>query len=427
MGVRFRPRSNRAWAGVAVVCVAVLLVDGLSGVAAASSSPVKELNVGLSTVAGIVNSVSTVRNNDTSGPDYIMFYSFNSSNETELTGNFSAGTGCSGDCQGVSYPFIAANTSTLKFWLMDEQTVSGKSRLYPVYINGKSDSFSLTVYGTGTAYWCIKSLKTCSHTYNLTGTSTSSVPRSANVSLAVEEEPLVSFQVGTRASLYSNYTGVFYQLTQTQCPSWIYNQDSLANIAPLILIPIGLGFFALSDYPAIEAVEFALHLATDKFVNEFFSSSTAWNASIVFPNGVPDLPFLCTNMYYTMYFADGGTTPAIYNDLVNMEALVATEQGLVNSNIKPDNASLLENLESQESTLTQASSDLAGLNASLTTFVNIPSSCQVYYGGFDGLIDGPCAPYAQYMITTFMDPVANELVADLNYTTSAYALFHHSS
>ena len=132
-------------------------------------------------------------------------------------------------------------------------------------------------------------------------------------------------------------------------------------------------------------------------------------------------------MYYTMYFADGGNVPAIYNDLVNMESLVTTEQGLVNSNIKPDNASLLKNLQSQESTLSQASSDLAGLNTSLTTFVSIPSSCQVYYGGFDGLVDGPCAPYAQYMITTFVDPISSELVADLNYTTATYALLHHST
>lgn len=375
---------------------------------------------------GYVNSVTTNRTSDTTAPNYVMYYSFNSSNDKKLTGHFSVGSGCSGGCDGASYPFLANNTTIMKFWLMDNQTVSGKAKLFPVYINGKSDSFSLTVYGTNTAYWCIKPLKTCAHTYTLSGTTTSSVPRSANVSLAASESSIISFQGSTRESLYGNYTSLLYQLTQS-CPTLSYNQNSVNNVIPLILIPIELGVLVPGDNFFEKAVEFALGLAAHpQFVNEFFYGSSSWNASIEFPNGVPDLPFLCTNIYYTMLNADGGNVPQIYYDMQNMMNLVSAEQNLVNSAIKPKNATLLSNLDAQKSTISQAMQDLSGLNSSLYTFVEIPSSCQVYYGGWDGYVDGPCAPYAQYLITTFLEPMSNALVSDLNYTSGTDALLSHS-
>ena len=373
-----------------------------------------------------MNSVTTFKTNDTSGPNYVMYYSFVSANETKLFGHFSTGSGCSGGCEGASYPFLANRTSTLKFWLMDNQTVSGKSKLYPVYINGKSDSFSLTVYGTDTAYWCIKALKTCAHTYTLSGTTTSSVPRSANVTLAVSENSFVPFQVGTRESLYSNYTGLLNQLTQT-CPSLSYNQNSVNDVIPLILIPIDLGVFAVDNDVFVTAVELALDLHGSSAVNVFFYGSSSWNASIEFPSGIPNLPFLCTNIYYTMYFADGGQVPQIYYDMQDMMNLVSTESGLVDSSIQPNNATLLGNLNSQNSTISQAMRDLSALNSSLYSFVQYPSSCQVYYGGWDGYVDGPCAPYAQYLITTFMAPMYHALVSDLNYTSGTYAMLSHST
>jgi hypothetical protein len=404
---------------VGIVCGVLLLLNGLPGVAEAAS-PVKALNIGLSVVTGYANSITTYKTSDPGSPNYIMFYSFNSSNEKVLTGNFSVGSGCSGGCSGADFPFPSTNTSTIKFWLMDNQTVSGKPKLYPVYINGKSDSFSLTVYGTDTAYWCIKALKSCDHTYGLTGTTTSSVPRSANVSLAVSEGPILSSQGADREALYSNYTELFYQLGQT-CPSLSYNQASVDDIAGLILIPIDLGVFGVDDYPFISALEVALDLHHASEVDPFFYGANSWNASIEFPNGVPNLPFLCTNIYYTMQAADGGNLPPVYTELNNMEILVNTELGLVNSSIKPNNATLLTNLNSQNSTITSALQDLAGLNSTLTTFVQIPSSCgPLYYGGWNGMVYGPCAPYAQYLISTFMTPMSNALVSDLNYTSGTY-------
>lgn len=110
-----------------------------------------------------------------------------------------------------------------------------------------------------------------------------------------------------------------------------------------------------------------------------------------------------------------------------MMDLIYAEEGLVNSAIEPDNSTLLGNLNSQNSTITQAMRDLSGLNSSLSSFVEYPSSCQVYYGGFDGYIDGPCAPYAEYLITTFMTPIYHALVSDLSYTSGLNALLSHST
>lgn len=432
-GPLFRRRTRVSFLTVVgAVCASfLLLLTALPGSAYATSSPVKELNIGLSDVMGFVNSVTTNQSSDKVAPNYVMYYSFTTSHGENLTGNFSLGSGCAGGCHGASYPFLANVTTTMKFWLMDNQTVSGKTKFYAVYINGKSDSFSLTVYGTDTAYWCIKALEACAHTYNLTGTTTSSVPRSANVSLAVSESSLLSFQASTTESLYSNYTGVFNQLTQS-CPVLAYNQNSINNLIPLILLPFSLVPLPVPD--ADDEYVYAIAAATGisitspfyPLVPEFLSSLNSWNASMEFPNGVPNLPFLCENMYYTMFFADGGNVPPIYYDLQDMMALIATEQGLLNSAAKLDNATLLSNLKSQNSTISQAMQDLSGLNSTLYSFVEFPSSCQVYYGGWDGYDDGPCAPYAEYLITTFMIPIYFALDADQTYTSGTIALLSHS-
>lgn len=420
--------------GYAILFSCIVLLSSLIGLgfiptsitASASnstSSPVHQLDIGLSMVLNLVNSISPIKTNDTGAPNYVLYYSFKSTKETTFSGHFSIGSGCSGGCEYLAYPFLANQTSTLSIRLMDNQT-SPKVKLYPVDINGGSDNFSLTVYGTSTAYWCIKSLDTCYHSYSLTGTTSSTVPRTAQVNATVSEANTFSYQSNMRLSVYGNFSSIMYQLTQESCPTWSFNQGELYELVPLILDPLFI--FGPEETVVIEFIlESATHAGNDLVAQYLASSQSYGSQSPTFelPPGAPNLPFLCQNLAYTMLFADNDQTPPIYYDVQNLISLVSSEQNLVNTNIKPNNATLLSNLASQNSTISQAIQDLSGLNSTLYSFVQIPSSCQVFVGNGDG----PCAPYAQYMITEFMDPLGHALKSDLNYTSASNLFLTNST
>lgn len=351
-----------------------------------------------------------------------MYYSFSSGANFSISGHFSAGGGCSDDCNGTAFPFPTSDNATIHFWLMDNQT-QPKPKLYPVYINGKSDSFSLTVFGTNTSSWCITSFKTCSHSYSLTGTPGSTVFRTAQVNMSVAEGNVFPGQVWNRYETYSNFTGVLDQLTQYTCPSPASYQAELYLLLDFYVIPsmssfleLGVEGYDLAESTISNSLGSSLPLVNSWLVSvgQYGANTPAFELG-----GGSSLPLLCENVYYTMIYADGGSTPQIYPDLENMVSLISTEMSLVNTKMKPNNSTFLSNLSSQNSTVAQSITDLSSLNSSLYSFVQYPSSCQV----FTGSGDSSCAPYAQYIITSFLDPLGHMLSSDQQYTSSTLAMF----
>jgi hypothetical protein len=392
-----------------------------------ASSPVPaSLNIDLDLILGVIQSITPVKTNDSIGPNYVLFYSFHSPGTNfTYSGNFTMGSGCSGDCNATAFPFPPKDTAVMSFRLMDNQS-SPKQGLYPVDINGKSDNFSLTLYGTSTSNWCIKSLKTCSNDYSLNGTATSKVPRSAQVDMSVSESNIFPGQVLNRLETYENYSAMISELIAPTCASpWSYQEV----LDALLVYYLGTSLYVFDELPAVvlELTETSIEAS----MHDGIGLVNAWLVSVgQYGAGTPayeigggsSLPLLCENVMYTMIYADGGKTPQISYDLQNMASLISTEKTLVNSNIKSNNATLISNLSSQNSTVAQSITDLSSLNSSLTFLVQNPSACQVY----TGYGDSSCAPYAEYIITAFVSPLGHYLASDQTYANSTLALFKNS-